>query len=81
MSDNASQGPVQMNPQTGQLDYSAQWVEYYRTLGMHREADMIEQQAKQAKPEHTQQPGKLLTAFRWQVEFHCLRSSGKGKQM
>lgn len=27
---------------------------------MHREADMIEQQAKQGKPDHNQQPGKLL---------------------
>lgn len=39
-------GPVQVNPQTGQPDYSLQWAEYYRSLGMHREAEMIEQQAK-----------------------------------
>lgn len=38
--------PVQVNPQTGQPDYSLQWAEYYRSLGMHREAEMIEQQAK-----------------------------------
>ncbi|XP_056647054.1 far upstream element-binding protein 1 isoform X3 [Diorhabda carinulata] len=31
-----------VNP-SGQPDYSMQWAEYYRTLGMHREADMIEQ--------------------------------------
>lgn len=37
---------VQVNPQTGQPDYSLQWAEYYRSLGMHREAEMIEQQAK-----------------------------------
>lgn len=37
---------VQINPQTGQPDYSQQWAAYYRSLGMHREADMIEQQAK-----------------------------------
>lgn len=42
-------GPVQVNPQTGQPDYSVQWVEYYRSLGMHREAEMIEQQAKANK--------------------------------
>ncbi|XP_045467746.1 far upstream element-binding protein 1 isoform X3 [Harmonia axyridis] len=36
----------QMNPGTGQADYSMQWAEYYRSLGMHREAEMIEQQAK-----------------------------------
>ncbi|XP_033226793.1 far upstream element-binding protein 1 isoform X2 [Belonocnema kinseyi] len=48
---NPNQAPVQLNPQTGQPDYSAQWAEYYRSLGMHREAEMIEQQAKQGKPE------------------------------
>ncbi|CAH1979711.1 unnamed protein product [Acanthoscelides obtectus] len=37
---------VQVNPSTGQPDYSMQWAEYYRSLGMHREAEMIEQQAK-----------------------------------
>lgn len=42
-------GQVQVNPQTGQPDYSVQWVEYYRSLGMHREAEMIEQQAKANK--------------------------------
>lgn len=45
---------VQMNPQTGQPDYSSQWAEYYRSMGMHREAEMIEQQSKQAKTD--QQP-------------------------
>lgn len=53
----ASQAPVQVNPQTGQPDYSAQWAEYYRSLGMHREADMIEQQAKQGKQDHNQPSG------------------------
>ncbi|CAH1164508.1 unnamed protein product [Phaedon cochleariae] len=42
----APPGQVQMNPSTGQPDYSMQWAEYYRSLGMHREAEMIEQQAK-----------------------------------
>lgn len=37
---------VQVNPATGQPDYSLQWAEYYRSLGMHREAEMIEQQVK-----------------------------------
>lgn len=59
---NAGQpGQVQINPSTGQPDYSAQWAEYYRSLGMHREAEAIEQQAKQqvvAKPEMNPQPGE-----------------------
>ncbi|XP_046385653.1 far upstream element-binding protein 2 isoform X2 [Ischnura elegans] len=42
-------GQVQVNPQTGQPDYSIQWAEYYRSLGMHREAEMIEQQSKASK--------------------------------
>ncbi|KAL3288459.1 hypothetical protein HHI36_002904 [Cryptolaemus montrouzieri] len=41
----AAQAP-QMNSGSGQADYSLQWAEYYRSLGMHREAEMIEQQAK-----------------------------------
>ncbi|XP_044263503.1 far upstream element-binding protein 1 isoform X2 [Tribolium madens] len=40
------QNTMQVNPSTGQPDYSLQWAEYYRSLGMHREAEMIEQQAK-----------------------------------
>lgn len=46
---NAGAGQVQVNPATGQPDYSIQWAEYYRSLGMHREAEMIEQQAKASK--------------------------------
>ena len=37
--------PVQMGQAQGQPDYSLQWAEYYRSLGMVREAEMIEQQA------------------------------------
>ncbi|XP_074108570.1 P-element somatic inhibitor isoform X2 [Cotesia typhae] len=51
----AAAQPVQINPQTGQPDYSAQWAEYYRSLGMHREAELIEQQAKQGKGDPSQQ--------------------------
>ncbi|CAG0883781.1 unnamed protein product [Cyprideis torosa] len=29
-----------------QPDYSSQWVEYYRQIGMHQQAELIEQQAK-----------------------------------
>jgi far upstream element-binding protein len=37
------QGPP-MGGGPGQADYSSQWAEYYRSLGMNREAEMIEQQ-------------------------------------
>lgn len=78
---NAAQGQVQVNPSTGQPDYSAQWAEYYRSMGMHREAEMIEQQAKQAgataaKPDMSQQSkislliqiqfsGNIMAYFEW----------------
>lgn len=38
---------MQINPATGQPDYSQQWIDYYRSMGMAREAEAIEQQAKQ----------------------------------
>ncbi|XP_047035079.1 far upstream element-binding protein 1 isoform X2 [Helicoverpa zea] len=43
----APQQQVQINPATGQPDYSQQWIDYYRSLGLMREAEAIEQQAKQ----------------------------------
>ncbi|XP_026678438.1 collagen alpha-1(I) chain-like [Diaphorina citri] len=51
--------PVQVNPQTGQPDYSAQWAEYYRSLGMHKEAEVIEQTAQLQKEQQggIQRPG------------------------
>lgn len=42
-------GQVQVNPQTGQPDYSLQWAEYYRSLGMYKEAEMIEQQVSKRR--------------------------------
>jgi far upstream element-binding protein len=33
-------------PQAGQADYSAQWIDYYRNMGMTREAEALEQQIR-----------------------------------
>uniref|UniRef100_S4PXY4 p-element somatic inhibitor n=2 Tax=Pararge aegeria TaxID=116150 RepID=S4PXY4_9NEOP len=40
------QPQVQINPATGQPDYSQQWIDYYRSLGLVREAEAVEQQSK-----------------------------------
>ena len=32
---------VEINPQTGQPDYSEQWAAYYRQMGWHEQADAI----------------------------------------
>lgn len=45
----SNQSQVPINPVNGQPDYTLQWVEYYRSIGMVREAEMIEQQAKNNK--------------------------------
>lgn len=37
---------VNINPATGQPDYSAQWADYYRNMGMLREAEAIEAQMR-----------------------------------
>ncbi|CAD5224177.1 unnamed protein product [Bursaphelenchus okinawaensis] len=47
----------QINPQTGQPDYSAQWAEYYRSVGMHDQAALIEQQMKTRTGPPQQQVG------------------------
>ncbi|CAH2057155.1 unnamed protein product, partial [Iphiclides podalirius] len=41
------QQQVNINPVTGQPDYSQQWIDYYRSLGLMHEAEAVEQQAKQ----------------------------------
>ena len=38
--------PGAVNPSTGQPDYSAQWADYYRSVGMIREAEAIENQMR-----------------------------------
>lgn len=55
----AATGVSAINPQTGQPDYSAQWAEYYRTMGMHEQAALIEQQMKQ-NAMATQQSGRVF---------------------
>ena len=48
---------VAVNPATGQLDYSAAWVEYYRSQGMHYQAQAIlaQQQGQPGQPGPPQQ--------------------------
>lgn len=41
----------------GGADYSAQWIEYYRAMGMTREAEIIEQQLKTKQSTGGPQPG------------------------
>jgi len=45
-----------INPTTGQPDYSAQWCEYYRSMGMHDQANMIEAQMKQQQAQQGARP-------------------------
>ena len=57
------QAAPQINPTTGQPDYSQQWAEYYRSLGMSKEAEMIEVQSggpgqvQQPQPQNGAMPG------------------------
>ena len=40
-------GAAAPNGASGGADYSAQWAEYYRSVGKHKEAEAIEAQIKQ----------------------------------
>lgn len=42
-------GPQPAATQNGQPDYSAQWAEYYRSIGKIKEAEAIEAQMKAGK--------------------------------
>ena len=74
-------GPGQGGP--GQPDYSAQWAEYYRSLGMHKEAELIEQQMAQRAPPApapapvSQAPSQPDYSAQW-AEYY--RSIGKDKE-
>jgi len=57
-----TQNPYQPQPTAGggqgpqgQQDFSAQWIEYYRSLGMTKEAELIEQQAAASGGGHSAQ--------------------------
>lgn len=61
----ASAAAVQQQQQpggAGQADYSQQWIEYYRQMGMHREAEMIEQQVKARQAAASQQGAAAAVA-------------------
>lgn len=64
-----------INPATGQPDYSAQWADYYRSLGMTKEAEAIEQQMPQQAP--APQPAAPDYSAQW-AEYY--RSIGKVKE-
>lgn len=54
-------GPQGITPPSGQPDYSLQWIEYYRSMGMHQQADAIESQVKSTRPQSGPTiPGKYI---------------------
>lgn len=79
----ASQPSV--NPQTGQADYSQAWIEYYRSLGMHEQAEAIMKQIQQnqtngssngsASTTDTQQPAPTSAS---QTQQNGSSASGAG---
>ncbi|XP_064457553.1 far upstream element-binding protein 1-like isoform X2 [Ornithodoros turicata] len=50
------QAPQGAAPGGAQPDYSQAWIEYYRSLGMYREAEMIEHQTRTNQTQQAQQP-------------------------
>lgn len=51
-----------VNPSTGQADYSQAWVEYYRSLGMHEQAEAILKQSSQGAAAVPQANGTAAAA-------------------
>ena len=70
-------GPPGGQAVPGQPDYSAQWAEYYRSLGMHKEAELIEQQMAARAPAPAQPPAQPDYSQQW-AEYY--RSIGKDKE-
>lgn len=56
-------------PGQGQPDYSAQWIEYYRSMGMTREAEAIEAQVKAKQNAGGQVSGNYF--WGWGSFFRC----------
>jgi polyribonucleotide nucleotidyltransferase len=67
----ATMPPPVVNPQTGQPDYTAAWVEYYRRQGLHEQADAILRHSQQSNIAQTQiqtlsQPRPAVSLDQWQ---------------